>query len=72
MPTAALVLIHHCSEFKQLKKKKTPAVTQMNWTRRAPRMKNKKLFCFLVTYPTAVTQKKQWITCGGFMHMDLA
>lgn len=43
------------------------AVTQMNWTRRTTRMKNKKLFSLFVTYPTD-TEKTQSATWCGFMY----
>lgn len=52
-----LVLIHQLSDSSGGREIKT-AVTQMNWTRRTIRMKNKKLFCFFVTYPTVVTLRK--------------
>lgn len=52
-----LVFIHQLSDSSSGREIKT-AVTQMNWTRRTIRMKNKKLFCFFVTYPTVVTLRK--------------
>lgn len=44
-------------ETKRKKQKKTE-LTQMKWTRRTTRMKNKKLFCLSVSYPTVATMRK--------------
>ena len=45
-------------ETKKKEKKKKTELTQMKWTRRTTRMKNKKLFCLSVSYPTVATMRK--------------
>ena len=45
-------------EKKKKEKKKKTELTQMKWTRRTTRMKNKKLFCLSVSYPTVATMRK--------------
>lgn len=63
---SAIVLIRWRSDSSGRREIKT-AVTQMNWTRRTIRMKNKKLFCSFVTCSnccdTEKTQSATWSDC---------